>query len=235
MNLNALDTNLGKILNSYARKFQLPSASVLTSQKLTKAIVLCEGTPDNLAIALAAHRVNGTETSAITKPVNKLYTKTNTAAFEVMSLYIRENRSLKGLLFILDQENYSLNSISHEFEKQLNKTVNKYECFKAELEERLKVYHCTYGERKLVLILVINGHPEIITHKHMIEDHFLKVGSKLGIIKFPEKIEDPKEYWEKQTSSQSRDGIVRTLVGNDDLISEFFPQQSRGLEELKSN
>jgi hypothetical protein len=84
------------------------------------------------------------------------------------------------------------------------------------------------------LIIVINGHPEIVTHKHMIEDHFLKVGSKLETIALPEKIEDPKEYWQNQLNPQSRDGIVSALVGNDELVSEFFPQQSRGLEELKS-
>jgi hypothetical protein len=126
MNLNALDTNLGKILNNYARKFQLPSASVLTSQKLTKAIVLCEGTPDNLVVALASHRINGSETANITKPLNK----TNTATFELMRLFVTQNKSLKGLMFILDQEENSLNNISHEFEKQIRKNVNKHECTK---------------------------------------------------------------------------------------------------------
>lgn len=230
MNLNALDTNLGKILNSYARKYHLPSASTLTSQILTKAIILCEGTPDNFAVALASHKINGSETAAITKPLNK----TNTATFELMRLFITQNRSLRGLLFILDQEEDSLTNISHEFEKQIRKNVNTYECSQVDFEERLKVYECLCGERKLVLILVINGHPDIRARKHMIEDHFLKITAKLEAVAIPEKMDNPKDYWQNKINPHLREATLRALVENDTLIAEFFPQQCRGLEVLKS-
>jgi hypothetical protein len=230
MKLNALDSNLSKILTSCTRKYQWPPILDSTSLKIAKIIVLCEGTPDNIAVALVSHHVNGSETVVVTKPDGK----TNTATFELMRLYIEKNKSLKGLLFILDQEENSVQSISREFEKQINKTGSEIQSSRKEINKRLQVYTAIYGARKLNLILVINGHPDIISRKHTIEDHFIKVAAKLGRIDLPEKLDDPKDYWQKIIDTPSQERVFQSLPNNEELVEECFPQQTKGLQILKS-
>jgi hypothetical protein len=229
MNLNGQNPDLASKLNSFARRFDIQLNTMSPPNKINKLIVLGDGTPDDITIFLVSHHLNGTETVGIVKPIEG----TGTSTFLLVPSYLSANKMLKVILFVLDQENEPLDSISEKFEKVIKKSVNyEFQCLQASDEGRVKLYQSIYGARELSLILVINGLSAIATEQHMIEDHFLKLGSELGLLNLPNTIPNPKDYWHNAEKT-TREAILQKLVRSKKTLELTFPQQIKGCGLLK--
>lgn len=229
MNLHGETPTLFSKLSSFAGRYRVPLAALAPST-VDRLIVLGDGTPDDYAVFLISHHLNGSDTSAIIKPEGK----TGTSTFELIRVYLSAYRSLKGLLFVLDQEEETPDAISSKLERQVKKSKLAFACRNEPNTEPLRVYDCALGERQLCLILVLNGLPEIPTSKHTVEDHFLKAAAGLKLLSLPENISAPKSHWRTKVSSKTKEAVFEKLVESKRLTETTFPQQMRGLEHLKA-
>lgn len=231
MNIQGETPKLSLKLKNFERRYHVDLAAPPLST-VHRLIVLGDGTPDDYAVFLVSHRLDGSDNCSIIKPTEG----TGTSTFERIRIYLSEYQSLRVLLFIVDQEKRKAKSISKEFERQVKKSNLSFTCRKeAEAEDgRLKVYDCALSDKQFSLILVLNGLPEMPTNKHTIEDHFLKAASELGLVKLPQKITDPKNYWQSKVDITTKEIVLKELIAGRRLTEEAFPQQLKACEYLKA-
>jgi hypothetical protein len=228
MNLTALSPSLLDKFQKYARTYATPRPGFPPSTKLKKLVVLGEGTPDDLIAILIAHQINGSETVAIVKPLNHRGTST----LQLIDFYFNPGR-LNVILFVIDQEALTLTGIAREISKQLRKYRGDFKCSQNEFGRRLLVFTCPSGAGSLSVIVTINGHPDINTKNHMIEDHCIVAAGRVQMIDLPSQVEHPKDYWQAKIQPQNRDQIFSSLFHQTGFLKEVFPQQYRACEILK--
>jgi hypothetical protein len=227
MNPVGLDPPMIAKISSFFKRYYKLSPPLPSPGSLTKLVVLGDGTPDDYAVFISSHHLNGTENVGIIKP-----TITGTSIFDLMRPYHLSN-PLNTILFALDQESLPVKSICQSFESKAKKANLTFSCADVLHDGRLCIYQCTIASKPFRVIIMVNGLSDMISNIHCIEDHFLKAASILGLFEMPKVMFESKNTWHILTS-EIREEIFSKLASSKTLTEKVFPQQIEGLNLLKS-
>lgn len=225
MKLLPLTPELAGSLKGRARKISKQLQQEVTTQpaEFDTLIILGNGDPDDRALLVICHHLNGAKTAAITKPK---YTRT--AVLEHLPTYILHLKNVKNIVVILDQEDDPLNQLNSQIERKLREKTCSHKPIHE--EERLRQYDCTLANRNFTLTIVINGLDTPYAEKHNIEEHLTHAATKLNIIKPPTQKTDTKQLWTKLRQKQPQ--ILKTLYTQKTLCQETFPQHWKALSKI---
>lgn len=216
-----LVSNIRKV----SRKLRI---SVLNQEAvdLGDIIIIGNGTPDDIAVAVIAHHLNGDRIVGIVKPRQRK----GLSVIEIIPTYIRQSPHTDHLVIIIDQDDNNLDDLFKQCNEKMRTSGIQ---INGEMREnQLKIYECEHVNKIFTIILVINGLREITVRKHAIEDHLLKVAIDSGLIQeINEELESSKEIW-KQLEQNQRDDVFK-LLKQIRTIRDAFPQQFIGCKYLK--
>lgn len=176
----------------------------------THAIILADGTPDDLACCTIAHYLNGERTAGIMKPKNyRLETAIKELPF---------GPHIRSFLVIMDQEAKSVEEAFGAVESQLKqKGCNSSE----RMDPRVRVYKCDLGTQFSVTV-VLNGLDTCQTKNHSIEDHLLESAGQRIVNN------NSKDTWDKLPQDK-KDEVIGQLLQPTKAL-ETFPQQVLGFK-----
>ena len=172
---------------------------VLTQEavELGDIIIIGNGTPDDIAVAIIAHHLNGDRIVGIVKPRQRR----GLNVVELIPKYLSQNPHAERFVIITDQDDNPVDDLFEECHKKLNSfgiSINNEES-----ERQLKKYECERGNKTFSMILVINGISEIPVSKHTIEDHLLKVAIDEDLIEeITKELESSKQIWKNLKQDQ---------------------------------
>ncbi len=214
-------------LERFSRRLGL--RDLLVAELRDKVAVLGDGTPDDLVLAVLAHRLDGRDVLGVVKPE---YTGPSSVK-AVKAIYsVPQFRRVSRFLLTIDQEDLDLPEVRSRVEWEL-RAVGMATSDQGEEEGgRLLRYSCEFTGAALELIVVISGLDGVPYPKHTVEDHLLMAAERLlGEESVPSGVRDPKRAW--AILRERHDEIFARLLGaNRDLLRELFPQHIRALEIL---
>ncbi len=182
-----------------------------------KAIIIADGSPDNIVIALLSRTLDHEDVADIIFPDYK-----HVSVLDQIPMYV-----LKGyekIVIILDQEKYDLSEL-------LKIISNKYGKYKLVLDRVIK-FKITRGARSADIVICINGVDNFPTEKHSIEDHLLSIARDIGI-KFELNASSSKEIWFNLDKDEQL-SIFRYIINYRRKMSDYFKQQYKALSILKN-
>jgi len=214
----------GRIAVNIRRFVPQALAPALKEGRLNEVALLANGTPDDVALALAAHHLNGKHTIGVAKPPRSRGPEVVKAIPQYVKL------GVKTVLLLIDQEEREVEEVLQLIgEKASQAGIKTEKPERKTADGRLTLYRCRHGTRRFNLVIIINGLEEISTKKHTVEDHLLKAAQPL--LKTPTKIEDdPKTAWKRL--KQQHGQIYQKLREKLSLIRQIFPQHIKGLRLL---
>jgi hypothetical protein len=196
--------------------------------ELGSAIILGDGTPDDVVVAIVCYHLNGDKIAGLIKPegvtgpsvvelIPKTYLKMKVGKFAV----------------VVDQEvDYpTVEKLVKDVEKRLKSHHVELEIL--ESYERLRVYRCKSGGREFELVLIVNGLDEVPVKVHQIEDHLIRAANDIGLDVDITKIDNSKVKWLK-IDKRHKNEVFRKLVDDRKLTFKLFPQHAKGLGYLES-
>ncbi len=191
-------------------------------ENVDSIIVVADGRPDNEAVLLIAHVLDGKRTVALAFSDIK-----GTAVFRYVTSYIKYGYS--KLCIVIDQERESLERIYSEFRNSVGNMLRA--CSR---NDRLVKAEIVCMWRRAEVIVVINGvdHPAFCG-KHAIEDHLLYAAEILKECSFKEVIDDTKAAFTKLFGSrEKRFALYNKLLKNPWVIKKAFKQHIEGFRLL---
>ncbi|HIE23453.1 MAG TPA: hypothetical protein EYP68_04405 [Candidatus Korarchaeota archaeon] len=190
----------------------------LEVERIEGVVIIANGTPDDIAFSIISHHSDGEITVGIAKPRER----TGIGVIDVLPSYAKAGR----IMVLMDQEDRNIQDIFSEARKKL---INAgFRVIKEVEEEMLKIYHCQFAGRSVVVVLVVNGLDEIQTEKHTVEDHLLRASEVFGIE--IGNFENSKDAWRRMRNYHEE---IFVKLKKSREIEEIFPQQFRGCEYLK--
>jgi len=198
--------------------FEVLSSAPISLPKVL--ILVGNGSPDDLAIAILSFKFNGESFAWLVRPK----TWRNIAALK--SLPVLLDSYTGSILALLDQEKEGVQEFLLKTRETLLREGIKISGERG--EGRLRVLSCNYHERPFNLILLINGldRPYIV---HTIEDHLLEAGKLfLGEVKVEELLQKaenhPKKAWGR-LERESQDEVFIKLCQLEMVdLNKVFPQ-----------
>lgn len=242
MNVNLIDPYLKSTLKDQLPKIEKGLNKVIVNKEINYIMMLGNGSLDSIIMVIISYNLNHTKTVGMTKPKNKEkydmiigpYIKTNKTIYpqgcdlvKIIPTYIKYSNKVA---LVIDQEYETLDSIFQRIDKNLAAINIKIDS-KEKINDKAIHYQCSFASKKLDFILIISGLSELQTKSHKIEDHLIKIATKLNKIN-PKIIRDSKDIWRSLNDSIKND-VMRHLCHNNDLLIEIFPQHYRGLNLLK--
>ncbi|RLG49654.1 MAG: hypothetical protein DRO00_09735 [Thermoproteota archaeon] len=202
---------------------------IIGEDDVDKIVIIGNGTPDDIVIALLGHARNGKNVLGILKP-----TYTGTAAVRAVKGIIRTFPKVSKFLLLLDQESNSLESIEERLDREIRESALTV-ISKEKRGARLIHYSCKLASSGFSLIVSINGLDASPYNMHMIEDHLLEAARMLlghnEVERLTRGSSDPKDAWKRL--HQKYIDVYRHIVNMPkDELEQLFPQQMRGLREL---
>ena len=201
-------------------------------------ILIGNGTPDDLILAILAHKFNGSTFVFLVRPE----VRRNIPAIRTIPTLIKQaGVKIRKILFLVDQETQlNLEKIFIKVESLLQK--EKVKILQEERSGRLEVLTCSFQGKEFDLILVINGLDRPY-QKHSIEDHLLEA-LRLTSILPQNKLEklvqeagnDPKRAWWEKVEKKTQLQILAALHQmNKERLREIFPQQYQAFQLFLSS
>lgn len=214
-------SRLASNIASISRKLML---GVLTYkvEMLDGLVIVADGTPDDVVVALISYHLDGKKTIGIVKSKEGL-----PGALESIPTYLKSNIK-RMIAIIVDQEDKKLKDVFDDAEWGLK--AHGVSISVEVNEDRFRIYDCRHGNEGFKLVLVVNGLDEVKTAKHSIEDHLVKAAE--GLINFGQ-FETSKDAW-KSVKEHHLD-VFKRLKDDLDSIHRIFSQQFKGLSMLKGD
>jgi len=202
---------------------------IMGEDDVDKIVIIGNGTPDDIVIALLGHARNGKNVLGILKPTYK-----GTAAVRAVKGIIRTFPKVSKFLLLLDQESDSLESIEERLDREIRESALTV-ISKEKRETRLIRYSCKLASSSFSLIVAINGLDASPYSKRTIEDHLLEAAKRLlesnEVERLTQGSSDPKDAWNRLHRIQSK--VYKYIVNMPvEELEQLFPQQMRGLREL---
>ena len=136
-------------------------------------------------------------------------------------------RGLSKIAVLMDQERDSLEAIYEGVRKNL------IGCEEDFVKDRLCLYKCLRGKRRVDVILIINGLSDVMSERHTIEDHLLQAANRFLDVDISDVV-DSKDFWWKRLRDIHDEVYNRLKIAGREEISKIFPQQFEGLKLLKN-
>lgn len=195
-------------------------------RKPLKLVMLGDGSPDDVMVAIVANHLDGGEVVALVKP------KVPREAGIVDALHAWTRAEVSGILAILDQETTSVDEVMRAFEDRLRVSGVRFE--RRAKRGRVATYACSIGPSRFEVILVVNGLEEQYI-RHTVEDHFLEAAKRSTLRKVVEEAlrrtrRDPKRAW--SLLGEKRGEVFGRLVKDPRLAERSFPQQFKAFRGL---
>ena len=231
MKLHPLDVDFGTKLIGKLRKIDKRLSNHVERSKISidKLVMIGNGYPDNIIVAIACYHFNGVDVIGVVKPEFR-----RIGAIQHIRTYLKQSERIDKILLILDQEDDSLDQLHADIKSNLSGHGFRFnECglIDDKLENRLLTFDCRFGAKSFRFIVVINGLNNIKAKKHNVEDHLIYTGVKLGVIKNPSCLDNPKDIW----NSLDKDvqlGILKRLLNDKSLFQDAFYPLCKGFEIL---
>ncbi|MEM4207749.1 MAG: hypothetical protein QXW96_03900 [Candidatus Nitrosocaldus sp.] len=190
-------------------------------------IVIGDGTPDDIVVAILCHNFSCEDIVYVTKPEDK-----GIEALSAIRTYVEMFRQqILCYILIIDQEDLKMRELSEYIVRKLNRLGITKEAIKE--EKRLFHYSCNVGNKKFQLILVINGLDSIQSESHTIEDHLLSIGIDNNVINTPTTTSiNSKLLW--NSLGRDKQERILSLCNNKETLRNAFPQHYRAFEILAS-
>lgn len=191
-------------------------------------IILANGHRDDIVVGILSKHLDGKKIVGLTKSE-----RTRISSIKNLPQYLSLKPPLKNFVFIMDQEDDSIEKIHSDIEKEIKKICNRVE--NIELSQRYFVYRCSIGEKKIKLILIINGLDNVPTEKHSIEDHLVWAAEELELpsTHYYENYKTSKEAWSKLEKSNISEDIYKRLFLDKNFAKEIFNQHFNGLKFIE--
>ena len=182
-----------------------------------KAIVIANGTPDNIVVALLTEALNHKDVVDLLFPEYK-----HIGIIDWIPKYVEEG--YEKISVILDQEEYSLEKLY----TILSSKLGKYNM----LTERVLEFKILRGSESADIIICINGINDFSVKKHSIEDHLLSIARELGI-EYGLDNNSSKEAWFK-LGRDDQFKVFKYIIEHKEAVERYFIQQHKSLSLLKS-
>ena len=196
-------------------------------QRITKVIILGNGSPDDVVMTILTHKFNGTTVVGICKPE---YLRMET--IRAIKSIITVSTDIRKILLVIDQETQKLSELKQELERKMSEYGINHKLIIC--EKRLWIYECSILTRTFDEIIVINGLDRNYV-KHTIEDHLLEIAKEnnINVEELMEKSNgDPKSAW-YMLSKKERGKVLESLVRiPTQKLSKFFPQHIKAIKHM---
>jgi len=206
--------------------FEVLSSASISPPKIL--ILIGNGSPDDLAIAILSFKFDGEDFAWLVRP------KIGRNIAALQSLPILLDSHTGSILALLDQEREEI----QEFLLKTKETLLRegLEVSEEKGEGRLRALSCKYHERAFNLILLINGLDRPYTI-HTIEDHLLEAGELfLGKEKVEELLQKaenhPKKAWGSLERGSQDEVFVRLCQLERADLHKLFPQHCEAFRLL---
>jgi len=151
MNIRLLNRPTERItqnLDNWSRRLKIPLVTKQTP--IEAAIIVGDGTPDDIIWLILTHKLNGKQTIGLTKPPGWL----GLSSINLIPTLIKGEK-IKSVIVAVDQETNTLEDVWREAEKSLKERGIGFEV--VERGRRVYVFACTYANYALKTLIVVNG------------------------------------------------------------------------------
>lgn len=207
-------------------QFEVLSSAPISSPKIL--VLLGNGSPDDLAIAILSFKFDGESFAWLVRP------KIGRNIAALKSLPVLLDSYTGSILALLDQEREGV----HEFLLKTKEILHQEDIEVSEKrgEGRLRVLSCKYHEKTFKLILLINGLDRPYA-AHTVEDHLLEAGE---VFLGREKVEGllhkagnhPKKAWGSLERESQDEVFIRLCQLERVGLHKIFPQHCEALRLL---
>jgi len=197
------------------------SSAVFESSSGEVAIVVADGSPDNVVMALLALRMDHGRVVDLLFPEYK-----HLSLLDHLASYV-DGLGYRKVLVTIDQESYSLNELTDRIASKMS------EVGASVLEDRgfVKVFEYSRGSKRAVFIFCVNGLPNYPSSKHSIEDHLIMLAQRLNIAS-AQPAGSAKSVWSKLSREERLEVFKAIMNCSTDLLHSVFKQQVEALSML---
>jgi len=198
------------------------SSVVSESSSGEAAIVVADGSPDNVIMAILALCMDHSGVVDILFPEYK-----HLSVLDRLASYV-DDLGYRKVLVTIDQESYGLDELTDRIASKMS------EVGASMIEDRglVKVFAYLRGGRRAVFIFCVNGLPEYPSSRHSIEDHLIMLAQRLNVAS-AQPAGDSKSVWSRLSREEELEVFKAVISCSRDLLHSVFKQQVEALTILQ--